>query len=137
MVDTYIGKHRKMRCAEVLMSVITNPTRTDPWGAVTYQNIMNARRLLRKSDTRARRLCADARDLIQREVVFDKLAVGPLASLIKLLLSIGIERVNFWQGSITIHSPQGYSIDLLHPSKKAVNAVLEPLVRWSVIKDFS
>ena len=52
MVSTCVGRYRRMRCAEVVTTILMNPIREDPWGSLTANIILKTRRLLRKSEAR-------------------------------------------------------------------------------------
>ena len=46
------GQGRKMRCPEIVLGIINDPTRIDPIAAITFKRISDARRLMRKSHRR-------------------------------------------------------------------------------------
>ena len=46
------GRGRKMRCAEMVMAIINDPTKTDPLAAIVFKRLSDARRLLNKKKER-------------------------------------------------------------------------------------
>ena len=46
------GKGRRLRCLEIVLGVLNDPTKTDPLGATVFKRISDARRLMRKSQAR-------------------------------------------------------------------------------------
>ncbi len=52
IADAVWGKGRKQRCVEILLTVIHDPTQTDPLAAIIYKRLRDARRLMKKDETR-------------------------------------------------------------------------------------
>ena len=48
-----------MRGAEVVTTILINPIREDPWGALIANIVLTTRRLLRKSEARASEFIAE------------------------------------------------------------------------------
>jgi hypothetical protein len=80
MIETVIGKYRKVRCAEAVLAVTSNPIRQDPWGALLAGTILRAARLLKKSAARAEKFLEDAANAVRTGVTDAKSALG-LSSL--------------------------------------------------------
>ena len=99
---------RRIRCAEVIMGVVTNPTQTDPWGALIYTNVMRARRILRKSPRRIEEFCKEARRMVIDEVNPDYSAIGPISALMKDVISLDTQ-LRFGHHSVILIPPRGNS----------------------------
>ena len=89
MVSTFVGKHRRMRCQEVVLGVAANPIRADPFGALAYNGVMRARRLLVKSQERLTAFLKEAVAIHHRKKGLASLAVGPVSSLLVFLGQMG------------------------------------------------
>ena len=85
MVSTLVGKHRRMRCQEVVLGVAANPIWADPWGALAYNGVMRARRLLVKSQERLTAFLKEAVVIHHNRKGLASLAVWPVSSLLIFL----------------------------------------------------
>ena len=52
LVSTSIGRHRLLRCGEVVTAILRDASREDPWGALIAGTILKTRRMLMKSEER-------------------------------------------------------------------------------------
>ena len=120
------------------MGVASNPARTDPWGALAYSCIMRARRLLAKSTARFDAFLMEARKIIERGKSIRSVAVGPVSSFFMFLeqLDVGAD-VNVQARRVTLRPPCGPTVDLLHPTKKAVATMVETAIRAKTLRYFA
>ena len=79
VVKSSYGKYRALRCPEVVLSLLTNPVRTEPECAITYRNVCDMRRIVLKNDVRWTRLMTTLPDA---ELISN--VVGPAHGLINL-----------------------------------------------------
>ena len=118
------------------MGIVTNPTRTDPWGALVFNNIMRARRLMMMSEPRKWAFCSEARTMIINETDPYYSAVGPVSALMKNMIDIDIH-ITFGSDHIVMTPARGSSMELFHESKAAVTKFLEVQIRGALLKIFS
>jgi hypothetical protein len=124
-----------MRCAEVMTGIIMDPSTQDPWGALIYANIMNARRLMRKSAQRVNDFIRRAAAMRQKADEPWTLAPGPVSGVLESLGELGVQvTLDVQNAKIFLSSTIAPTVDLLHQSSQAVAEVLKQLIRRAMLQ---
>ena len=136
-ISTVVGRHRQIRCAEIVVTVLTDPVRFDPWGAFLHSSLMKCRRLLRKSEERATAFLSSVAELIRNpDRTARSLATGPVSGICKALGFLGATaRLDVDGLRFMMHPPTGPPFDLLHGSKKAVSDAARKWVRRAILDE--
>ena len=79
------GTSSKLRCAELVLAMLHDPTKVDPTYANAYRGIMDARRMLRKSPARLKQFI-EACELADAADTF----TGPMRGTIMHATSLGM-----------------------------------------------
>ena len=79
------GTSSKMRCSEVVLAIMHDPTRTDPFYSAAYRSFMDARRMLLKRPDRVTDLYEDL-----QLVKPGKFINGPAHGLVRYAISLGM-----------------------------------------------
>ena len=83
------GKGRRMRCLEIALGVLNDPTRTDPMVAIIYKRSADARRLLNKDKDRLRKaLRVQQQTNVEENKIFNN-NQGPIAGLRQVATLLG------------------------------------------------
>ncbi len=91
IVNAIWGKSRKQRCREVLLSVLNDPTKTDPLAAIVSRRLNDARRLMNKSQQRyflARHVYEMSKDNFQQGEIYNK-EKGPVRGMVQAASLLG------------------------------------------------
>ena len=135
MIATCVGRHRRLRCAEVVTGLVMNPVREDPWGAMVTDIAMTSRRILRKGGPRRDEFMRNLAKMAAKPDEWHKAMPSPVTALVGALNEAGVAiRVNARYTRMILKGPEGPEIDLLHQSKKAVGSLLAIWVRHAILK---
>ena len=83
MTDTKLGRHRQLRCPEVVMAILGDPISDDPWGAMLARSLLSARRGLRNDKVRLNGFLGYIADLIKAGEVPQNPADGPMRGVMR------------------------------------------------------
>jgi hypothetical protein len=136
LVSTSIGRHRLLRCGEVVTAILRDASREDPWGALIAGTILKTRRMLMKSEERRRTFFDDITRIIRGYQAGNKKTPfpGPVSALIGAVYDMGVKLdVDRDNQRLTATPPHGPTMNLLHPSTKVVKANLEKWIRMSIL----
>ena len=138
MVTSTVGRHRLMKCPEVVVSFIRNAAQDDPWGAGIADTVLKVRRMLNKSANRKAFFFSELVRLAKRGDKLGTPAPSPARALVEATGDAGIFlEVDRQQQKLTMRPPKGPEMDILHVSKKAVKNFLELTIRQKILADLS
>ena len=66
MITSTLGRHRLMKCPEIVVTFIRNAAQDDPWGALIADTILKVRRMLKKDVNRRAFFLAELARLAKR-----------------------------------------------------------------------
>ena len=88
VIGTVLSRKRSQRCPEVVVSVCLNPARADPKSVLLYRTLLDARRLLKKSPTRARTFFMHLKNAARRQAQGGKLHCGPVNGVVDAVMEL-------------------------------------------------
>ena len=88
MINATLRRKREMRCAEYVLTVVGDPVRDDPWGALIFDTIMNCRRAISKNFVRCEKFIGSIVEKIYLDATLDKLTPSPTTGFLGALLDI-------------------------------------------------
>ena len=134
IIEATVGKNRGMRCPEVVVGVIGNPVHQDPWGALIYNTIYKAVRLVRKSPTRMDLFLSNAADALGSDKNWSQRRIGPVKSFLMALDDLDARVfINAGNKTVEITTPDGPTVDLLNAPAGVIKAELTRMVRRKVL----
>ena len=138
MISTVIGRHRRMRCAEIVVTLLTDPCTFDPWSAFLHSSLLKCRRYLRKSEERATSFITNALNYSKLQPTPNRFATGPVSVFFYAVSDIGGElQLDPDDLRIIITPPCGPPIDLLHASKTTVSSQIRKWVRRATLGELA
>ena len=89
VISAIWGRHSRMRCPEIVLAGLHEPTRVDPFFAAAYRTVMLARRIAHKSDARYAQFIRS----VEAAGAPDKLRNlhGPAHGFLRACYALGIE----------------------------------------------
>ena len=138
LVATVIGKARSLRCPEVVISICTDPLKMDPQSLVMATTLLNARRMMLKSERRRSDFINDARAAVARFQPGAKLSipVGPVKGVLDVC-SKWTSRTNVSYRDLTLIPLHGPPCNLLSSTKKQLKDFLREMARQSIWADLA
>ena len=134
MTDTMMGKHRRIRCAEVVMAILGDPIRDDPWGAMIANTLLATRRILRKDEDRLRKYLKYIADMLESQRLPDKPADGPMYGTLRAIGDLGVQgRINVDDMEFMLSQDGGPTTDLFHRSKETVKNAVRVWARTTIL----
>ena len=100
----YWGNTSKMRCTEIILAVLNDPTRIDQQYASLFRSFHDARRVTRKSRKRADKLKEDLRLQLKLEVPPG--STGPARGLLDACQALGIN-LSLRDNKVILQTPLG------------------------------
>ena len=122
------GTGSKLRCPEIVLGILNDPTRVDNFSSAAYRALLDARRTLRKSQERRDRFI-EALNLYQRGSKLN----GPAHGIMEYAQALGIEIV-ITETEIMLETPIGYSIDLCTDHLSHFRYVITEVCRFAILK---
>ena len=127
------GCRARMRCVEILMTVMFDPTRLDPFFAAIYQSFGALRRLLRGSVDRHNNFLDNLMIAVKhQEANEDWKITGPVHGFLNACRHLGIVLDTDHRG-LTITSPYGTNVDVLSADRTLFNMVVRGSVRHTIL----
>ena len=129
MKGTWSNKSR-MRCLEILMTLVFDPTRIDPFFASLYRAYSILRRLLRKGGDRYFRFVETMTlAILQKETNIVGPVHGFLDACRHLRVTIALE-----DHGLRLVSPYGTGIDVLDDNRTLFNLVIRDSIQFAILQ---
>ena len=122
------SRRSKMRCLEILYSLLFDPTKLDPYFAAICRSFYVARRMLRKNLPRYEDFMKHMR---LAEPPY-KSITGPVHGFMSAVSTLGI-KATLDKGFVNLHSPRGYSVELTTPNKTLFNSFIKDAVSHAIL----
>ena len=137
LVTATLGRHRLMKCPEIVITFLRNAATEDPWGSLITNTVMVTRRLVDKDACRKAFFFDDLARLASRgDIVNNKKspAPSPAYALVGAVVDAGLFlEVNYRQKKLIMKPTLGPAMDILHHSKEAVKIFLENALRHKIL----
>mgnify|MGYP006879122140 FL=1 len=138
MTDTIMGRHRQLRCPEVVMAILGDPISDDPWGAMVAHSLLSARRILRKDEARLDGFLGYIADMIEEGEVPQNPADGPMRGVLRAVEDLHLKgKVDVKEQQFNLQRDDGPPIDLFHRSQEAVKSAIREWVRITILEQLS
>jgi len=133
MVNARVGRHRTWRAPEIVTSVIDDPIRTDPDGAIHGHRLMQARAITGLCVQRRMEFLADVAVLVFTHDRCKTMTPSPAAGVINTVADLGLT-ASLKEGTLFLIPGAGPAVDLFHDSKGYAKCAIRELVRQSVLR---
>ena len=125
------GSSSKMRCMEVVVGVLNDPTKVDHYYAAAYRSILDARRMLLKSSARYDQFILLLMRYDESEDING--VTGPVHGLVANIGAIGAE-IKIDGNQIFICTKLRTKVDLLTPHRTHLQACIREACRHTVMR---
>jgi hypothetical protein len=128
MIETVIGRNRRMRCPEIVMGVICNPVRHDPWGAILAHTLLKTRRMWDKDKSRLKKFLEMTAHYILNKDTKSHATAGPVSAFASALFELGVQgNVNLKDQSLILKNDNGPEINF---ATAPLGVIKEEVGRW-------
>ena len=136
IVNTVVGESRTHRAPEVVTSIVLNPARADPEGAVMAKTFEDFRRMLGKNKLRCQNFIAAVRRYASRGKPQNKCCIGPVKSFVEAVMELEVE-TRFRGDEIWVIPKHGPQWNLTDGSRKHVQAMIKSMIRQWIWRRFA
>ena len=130
------SKARTMRCTEVVVAILNDPTRIDPWGALIMRTFTATRRALLR-DSRRIDHCIQIWNTLGPDAHKSKIQ-GPAHVFKRIMLILGLQlNFNTSSSTIMIQDPSGLKLNLLQDEISYIKKVVVHWVRNAFMQNLA
>ena len=138
MTDTLMGRYRRARCPEVVMAILSDPIRDDPWGAMIVNALLAARRILRKDADRLDGFLGYIAKMLSTGDLLTRPADGPMYGVLRAIGDLQVSgTINVERQEFVLRQENGPPIDLFHRSTAAIKGAIRRWVRVTILEGLS
>ena len=131
IIGTVMGKKGGIRCPEVVTSVCTNPIKTDPKSVLIYRTLLDARRLMRKSDERRNDFIEQIRAMVRRGSSHNEILLGPVKGVLQAAYE-WFEATPVRGNDVMLQPAVGPPCSLFEPSDKVFKDFMQTSARHAI-----
>ena len=125
------GNSSKMRCREVVMAILNDPTKVDPHSCSAHRAFVDGRRMLRKNPQRFQDFSEVLNNLSDQQYVN-----GPVHGLARYSKYLGI-KYKLQEGRIMLVMPTGAEVDLCTTNLTHLRACIRDACRRAILRDLT
>ena len=132
---------RSLRCPEIVIAVLNDPTRVDPWGAAINQMFLKARRTLSRCARRReifantmRQILHDDAKHADKDTIKDRGIQGPAHAIFRVLKVLGLKgEIGDDDEGLTISDASDTAINLMNTPLPIIKRQLKSWIRRAIM----
>ena len=116
------------------MTILGDPIKDDPWGAMIVLALLAARRILRKDTSRMNNFLEHIASILETGILPDRPVDGPMSGILLAVGDLHLRgTINVNDLEFNLQQEDGPQIDLFHRSAEVVKDAIRRWVRTTIL----